>query len=182
MIGHELEIVGMRTSQYLGKSKLEWVHGGLLVTSLSCRERTINCGLILEVNNNIALHLDLPDLLQAIAISVRRVIQCDLVGVALPETDGIHLRAYAHDFPDGKGLIRKNISIRIENTGPGMAFRTGQAVVMGINEMARLLPAGNGQAPKVFSLLVACRSRAATGHSELFIWADSRRIKPSPNE
>jgi hypothetical protein len=30
--------------------------------------------LILEVNNNIASNLDLPDLLQAIAISVRRVI------------------------------------------------------------------------------------------------------------
>jgi phosphoserine phosphatase RsbU/P len=99
--------------------------------------------LILEVNNNIASNLDLPDLLQAIAVSVRRVIQCDLVGVALPETDGVHLRAYAHDFPDGKGLIRKNISIRIENTGPGLAFRTGQAVVMSSSEMARLLPAGN---------------------------------------
>lgn len=99
--------------------------------------------LILEVNNKIASNLELPDLLQAIALSVRRIFQCDLVGVALPETDGIHLRAYAHDFPDGKGLTRKNMSISIEKTGPGLAFRTGQPVVMSTSDMVRLLPATN---------------------------------------
>lgn len=99
--------------------------------------------LILEVNNSITSNLELPDLLQAVAVCIQRIFRCDLVGVALPEADGIHLRAYAHEFPAGHGLIRKDISIPIDSTGPGMAFRTSQPVVMSGGDMIRLLPATN---------------------------------------
>jgi transcriptional regulator with GAF, ATPase, and Fis domain len=113
--------------------------------------------LILEINNNIASSLELSDLLQTIAVSVRRAFQCDLVGVALPENDGVHLQAYAHDFPDGKGLTRKNMSISIEKTGPGLAFRTGQPVVMSASDMIHLLPATNRARSEGLQAACACR-------------------------
>ena len=43
--------------------------------------------LLLEVNNTIVSNLELRDLLTAISASLRSVMQCDAVGVALPDSD-----------------------------------------------------------------------------------------------
>src|SRR5579872_4037435 len=85
--------------------------------------------LLLEVNNTIVSNLELRDLLRAISASIRSVMQCDGVGVALPNCESKHLRVYAFDFPNSKGLIREDILIPTDEDFPGArAFRTGQPV------------------------------------------------------
>jgi len=85
--------------------------------------------LLLEVNNTIVSNLELRDLLRAISASTRSVMQCDAVGIALPDSENKHLRVYAFDFPNSKGLIREDILIPTDEDFPGArAFRTGQPV------------------------------------------------------
>jgi formate hydrogenlyase transcriptional activator len=88
--------------------------------------------MLLDLTNSVVSNLELRELLRAIAANVRRVMQCDAVGVHLPdpESDGDTLRIYALDFPDGKGLLKEDISVRIEGTPPGEAFRTGKPVMV----------------------------------------------------
>src|SRR5436190_2118741 len=83
--------------------------------------------LLLELNNTIVSNLELRDLLRAISASIRSVMQCDGVGVALPDRESKHLQVYALDFPSHKGLIREEIMIAPDEDSPGArAFRTGQ--------------------------------------------------------
>jgi formate hydrogenlyase transcriptional activator len=83
--------------------------------------------LLLEVNNTIVSNLKLRDLLRAISASLRSVMQCDGVGVALPSCESKQLRVYALDFPNSKGLVREEIVIPTDEDSPGArVFRTGE--------------------------------------------------------
>ena len=83
--------------------------------------------LLLEVNNSIISNLEVRDLLRAISVSIRSVMRCDGVGVALPDAESQGLRVYALDFPNSKGPIREDLVIPIEEDSPGArAFRTGE--------------------------------------------------------
>jgi formate hydrogenlyase transcriptional activator len=85
--------------------------------------------LLLEVNNAIVSNLELRDLLSAISGSLRSVMQCDGVGVALPEGESKQLRFYAFDFPDGMGRIQEELLITPGEDSPGArVFRTGEPV------------------------------------------------------
>src|SRR5579864_5539462 len=59
--------------------------------------------LLLDLTNNVVSNLDLRDVLRAASASIRRVMRCDGVGVALPEPGSGGLRLYALDFPGSKG-------------------------------------------------------------------------------
>jgi formate hydrogenlyase transcriptional activator len=85
--------------------------------------------LLLDVNNNVISNLELRDLLESISASMRRVMQCDAVGVHLPDSDGSHLRIYALDFPESKGFLREEALVPIQDTGPGIVFRTREPLV-----------------------------------------------------
>src|SRR5258708_21320682 len=52
-------------------------------------------GLLLELTNHVVSNLEFRDLLRAVVASTRRVMGCDCVGIALPESDNTHLRSYA---------------------------------------------------------------------------------------
>jgi formate hydrogenlyase transcriptional activator len=85
--------------------------------------------LLLEVNNTIVSNLELRELLRAISASIRSVMQCDGVGVALPDGESKQLRVYAFDFPHRQGLTREDILIPSDQDSPGArAFQTGQAL------------------------------------------------------
>jgi formate hydrogenlyase transcriptional activator len=84
--------------------------------------------LLLEVNNKVILNLNLRDLLRSISASVRRIMQSDVVSVDLPDADDTHLRVYALDFPESKGFLREELLIKVEGTGPGQVYRTGEAL------------------------------------------------------
>jgi formate hydrogenlyase transcriptional activator len=81
--------------------------------------------LLLDITNQVVSNLQLRDLLRAISASVRRVMQCDLVGVFLPDAEGNRLQTFVLDFPESKGFIREEYCSMEESLG-GFVFRTGQ--------------------------------------------------------
>ena len=87
--------------------------------------------LLLGLTNQLVSNLELRDLLRAISASVRRVMDCDAVGVMLPHAESQHLRVYALDFPESKGFFKEETLIPIEGSHPGEAFLTGKPVVLG---------------------------------------------------
>jgi formate hydrogenlyase transcriptional activator len=85
---------------------------------------------LLELNNTIASNLELHDLLNAISASLRSLMRCDGVSIALPDAaSASQLRLYALDFPNGKGLIREDARIRVDNDSPAArVYRTGEPI------------------------------------------------------
>ena len=92
--------------------------------------------LLLELTNQVISNLELRELLRAIAASVRRVMQCDAVGIHLPDSESNQLRVYALDFPESKGFMKEETLIPIEGTHPGGVFRTGKPLVVAISDVA----------------------------------------------
>src|SRR6202051_4033264 len=86
--------------------------------------------LLLELTNSVVSKLHLRELLREVTAGVRRVMQCDAVGVVLPDPETGQLSLYAVDFPCSKSGIREGFTITAD-TGAGVesVFRTGQAVI-----------------------------------------------------
>jgi formate hydrogenlyase transcriptional activator len=85
--------------------------------------------LLLEINNSIVSNLELRDLLRAISSSLRSLMRCDGVAVALPDSESQRLRVYALDFPDGKGVIREETPVAVDEDSPSArVYRTGEPV------------------------------------------------------
>jgi formate hydrogenlyase transcriptional activator len=122
--------------------------------------------LLLDVTNRMVSNLELRDLLREISASVRRLMQCDGVAVALPDSEGHQLRVYAVDFPESKGLITEGRLIPIDKSPLGTAFQTGEAVVMNHSDLLEVDPevavirAGEGIKCSCFIPLVS-RNRSA---------------------
>jgi formate hydrogenlyase transcriptional activator len=81
--------------------------------------------LLLDLNNAVVSNLELKDLLRAMSANVRHVMECDGVGVALPDPESNQLQLYAFDFPEND---LAHVPIR-ENMVPARAFRTGKPEV-----------------------------------------------------
>src|SRR5262249_20758159 len=89
--------------------------------------------------NTVVSNLELRDLLRAISASLRSLMQCDGVGVSLPDRESNQLRLYALDFPEGKGIIREEIVVPMEEDwGPARGFRTGEPLILNGRELARV--------------------------------------------
>jgi formate hydrogenlyase transcriptional activator len=93
---------------------------------------------LLEVNNAIVSQLDLRELFNAISRSLRRLLQCDYVSLALYEPEGNRMRVQALDFPGGKGLIQEEMTAPLDQTPAGAAFATRRPVLLGRAEIDRL--------------------------------------------
>ena len=59
--------------------------------------------LLLNLTNRITSNLNLREVLPAITANIREVMQCDAVGVTLPDPASGKFRLYAVDFPQGQG-------------------------------------------------------------------------------
>lgn len=81
--------------------------------------------LLLDLNNRIVSNLELRELLREISASVRRLMQCDSVGVNLPDPETKELKLYALDFPGAKGFLREGM-LRPPGSFPARVFSTGQ--------------------------------------------------------
>ena len=86
--------------------------------------------LLLDLNNNVALHLDLRKVFGAISSELRRVFRCDFVGVALPDTSGTYLKQHIIDFPDSKGVLKEGTLYPIGASCSGLAFRNAKPVLL----------------------------------------------------
>jgi formate hydrogenlyase transcriptional activator len=98
----------------------------ILLTDIDKRKQAEDrLQLLLDVTNQVVSNLQLRDLLRAISASVRRVMECDLVGVFLPDPDGDRLQILVLDFPESRGFIREEYCLK-EGTLGGFVFRTGK--------------------------------------------------------
>ncbi len=80
--------------------------------------------LLLDLTNRVVTKLELRDLLQEISSSIRGVMQCNTVGVALPDPEDGELRVYARDYQGHHEIVDSRPGIRSTEH----VFRTGQAV------------------------------------------------------
>jgi formate hydrogenlyase transcriptional activator len=86
--------------------------------------------LLLDLNNRVAAHLELREVFQAISSELRRIFNCDAVGLALPEQSGKQLRQLMIDFPDSKGTIREGMTYSSEGSLSGFALATAKPFVL----------------------------------------------------
>jgi formate hydrogenlyase transcriptional activator len=87
--------------------------------------------LLLDLNNAVVSNLELRDLLRAMSANVRRVMECDVAGVALPELESNELQLYAFDFPGSEGIAREGFAMPISGVlAPAKVFSTGNPEVV----------------------------------------------------
>ncbi len=67
--------------------------------------------LLLNLTAKITSSLDLREVLRAVAANIRQVIHGDAVTVALPDAASGKFRAFAVDFPHGKGVIKEELLV-----------------------------------------------------------------------
>jgi formate hydrogenlyase transcriptional activator len=92
--------------------------------------------LLLDLTNNVVSNLDLPDVLRAASASIRRVMRCDGVGVALPEPGTERMRIYALDFPAAnKGIIHEGMLPEDEDEQILECLHTGRAIRANSSEL-----------------------------------------------
>ena len=85
--------------------------------------------LLLDLTNRVVSKLDLRELLREVCASIRPVMQCDGVGVALSDPETGQLRLYAFDHPGGRNIIHEGDIIAAEASETLFkAFQTGQPV------------------------------------------------------
>jgi formate hydrogenlyase transcriptional activator len=67
--------------------------------------------LLLNLTTRITSSLNLREVLRAIAANIREVIHADAVAVALPDAASGKFRAFAVDFPYGRGVIKEELLV-----------------------------------------------------------------------
>jgi formate hydrogenlyase transcriptional activator len=86
--------------------------------------------LLLEINNAVASHLDLRELLRAISPCLRKVIYHDFAGLVLYDAESRQLRAHALDFPIDKDILEEGVVFPLEGTPSGLAFTSRRTVIV----------------------------------------------------
>ena len=86
--------------------------------------------LVLEINNAVVSHLELPKLLKAISGYLRRVIPHDLAWFCLYDPATHQLQTHALDFPSHQDFAEAGDPIPLEGTPEGLAFTTQQPVLI----------------------------------------------------
>src|SRR6266852_4656400 len=87
--------------------------------------------LLLDMTNALVSNLEFHELLRAISASIRRVMQCDSVGVWLPDSKQGQLRAHALEFLESKGFAKEDLLLPVEGSLIGSVFKTGKPLVVG---------------------------------------------------
>jgi formate hydrogenlyase transcriptional activator len=85
--------------------------------------------LLLDLTSGLVSKLELRDLLRTIAGAVRRVLHCDIVGVALADADGKELRVRGLDFADTKGFLREDMTVPWQSEA-GVVYRTAKPLLL----------------------------------------------------
>ena len=91
--------------------------------------------LLLDLNNSIASNLELRDLLRAISGSVRHVMECDAVGINLPDPATGEMKLYALQFPGTKGFLQEGM-LRPPDSVPGWVFSSKQPFTFTLHDVA----------------------------------------------
>jgi formate hydrogenlyase transcriptional activator len=94
-------------------------------------------GLLLELTNHVVSNLEFRDLLRAVVASTRRVMDCDGVGITLPDSDNTHLRIYALDFAFSDESVHEESLVPIGEDVLGTVYRTGKLWCGSVQEARR---------------------------------------------
>lgn len=86
--------------------------------------------LVLEINNAVVSHLELPKLLKAISGCLGRVIPHDLAWFCLYDPVAHQLQTHALDFPSHQDFAEAGDPIPLEGTPEGLAFTSQQTVLI----------------------------------------------------
>jgi len=87
--------------------------------------------LLLDLTNRVVSNLNLRDVLREISAQVRRVMDCDGVGIDLPDPEDGKLRIYALDMVGVESPVKEgNEPHAGDKTAPVRAFQTGEAVIL----------------------------------------------------
>ncbi len=91
--------------------------------------------LFLDVTNTLVANLEFRALLRAISASIRQVMQCDIVGVWLPDSEHFQLRQIGMDCPESKGFLNNARNAPVAGTYEAIERE----------EIARILKITNGR-------------------------------------
>jgi formate hydrogenlyase transcriptional activator len=105
--------------------------------------------LLLDMTNTLVSNMEPRDLLRAISASIRRDMNCDVVGVFVPDSDQRQLRLRAFDFPGSTGCSKEDALYPVEGSMIGRVFKTGIPMVVGTR----------AEAAKVEGELAICKLR-----------------------
>ena len=123
--------------------------------------------LLLDLTNRVVSNLNLRDVLREISANIRRVMQCDGVGIDLPSPEDKKLRLYALDFPDNPGIIQEGSEPPADEKASVLrVFQSGEPVLLsrgdieaeplahqfGIQSLAHVPMTGRGGIVGVLSL------------------------------
>jgi formate hydrogenlyase transcriptional activator len=92
--------------------------------------------LLLDLTNRVVSTLDLHALLREVVASLRRVMQCEGVGVTLPDPDTGKLRLYALDFPTSRGFLHEGQLTADVSKSVTMVFESRRSVNMSREQIA----------------------------------------------
>ncbi|HJY87043.1 MAG TPA: sigma 54-interacting transcriptional regulator [Candidatus Acidoferrales bacterium] len=92
---------------------------------------------LLEVNNAVVSHLELRQLFEAIAASLRRVMHHEYISLALYDPETKRMRLKVLDFPQGRGLIREEMTVPVETSPSGCCFSNRRPVVANRADLER---------------------------------------------
>jgi formate hydrogenlyase transcriptional activator len=92
--------------------------------------------LLLDLTNRVVSNLNLRDVLREVSANIRRVMQCDGVGIDLPSPEDKKLRLYALDFPDNPGFIEEGFEPPADEKASALrVFRSGKPVILSKQEI-----------------------------------------------
>ncbi len=123
LLAHVADIVALAIDDRLVRAQLE-------------SERT-KLKLILDLNNSVVANLELRDVLRSISPSIRNVMRLDTVALILPDSESRHLRLYALDSTEGRGVAHEDMVSPLDGSVSGQVFRSGKAWIGDVAELQR---------------------------------------------
>ncbi len=92
--------------------------------------------LLLDLTNRVVSNLNLRDVLREISANIRRVMECDGVGIDLPSPEDNKLRLYALDFPNNPGIIKEGFEPPADEKASALrVFLSGEPVILSKQEI-----------------------------------------------
>ncbi len=108
-------------------------------TEAEIQRQNERLGLLLNLTSKITSSLDPREVLRSIAANIREVIHADAVAVSLPDEASGKFKAFAVDFPHGKGVLREEL-LASPSTACKEAMDTLKPVVWDWRERDELAP------------------------------------------
>ena len=94
--------------------------------------------LLLDLTNRVVSNLNLQDVLREVSANIRRVMQCDGVGINLPGPEDQRLRIYALDFPANPGIVQEGFEPpEVEKASALRVFTSGEPIILTREEIER---------------------------------------------